>query len=182
MSDRTDAELVSAVLAGDTDAFGELVRRYQHAYFRFAARMLGNRDDADDALQSAFVRAYRSLAGCRTPERFGAWLYQIVINECRTLAISRQRRERRFIAADEAPEPVLETEPVSDTADAALIQRALDRLDPAQREAFVLKHVEELEYEEMAELTGASVSALKMRVKRARERLKQLLEPERSLS
>lgn len=180
MKDRTDAELVAAVLGGETDAFSELVRRYQHVYYRFAVRMLGSRDDADDALQSAFVRAYRSLASCREPSRFGAWLYQIVINECRTAAIARQRRESRFVHDEERLDVGVELEESVVPQDLETIQRALDRIPPDQREAFVLKHVEELEYDEMAALTGASVSALKMRVKRARERLKQLLEPARS--
>jgi len=92
---RADAELVAAVLNGDVDVYAVLVRRYQDAYVRFATRMLGSGDDADDALQSAFVRAFRKLCECRDPARFGAWLYQIVVNECRTFAARRDRRERR---------------------------------------------------------------------------------------
>jgi len=177
----SDSELVAAVLKGHIDAYGVLVRRYQNAYFRFATRMLGSRDDADDALQSAFVRAFRSLSACRDPERFGAWLYQIVVNECRTLAVRRDRRERRLVrddaelAAEAAEEPDF-------SAELEEIQRALQQLDDEHREAFLLKHVEELSYDEMSELTGASVSALKMRVLRARERLRALLEPARSAS
>jgi len=175
--DLTDAEIVRRVLAGHVDAFGVLVRRYQDTYFRFATRMLGGREDADDALQSAFVRAYRKLDMCRDPERFGAWLYQIVINECRTLAARRDRRERRLVRDDHDLDAMpADTAPES-SADLELIQRALDQLDPDQREAFVLKYVEELSYEEMSELTGAGVSALKMRVKRAGDRLRELLDP-----
>ena len=85
----SDAECVGAVLAGDAEAFATLVERYQHEYMRFAVRMLGSREDADDALQAAFVRAYRALAQCRDPGRFGAWLYRIVANECRTRAARR---------------------------------------------------------------------------------------------
>lgn len=181
MHQSADAELVAEVLGGNVDAFGVLVRRYQDAYFRFATRMLGSRDDADDALQSAFVRAYRQLSNCRDPRRFGAWLYQIVINECRTLAFRRDRRERRMVR-DERELELPAAEPVEAVAELDDIQRALDMLDADQREAFVLKHVEELSYDEMSELTGASVSALKMRVKRACDRLRQLLDPTRSLS
>ena len=173
MHQRADAELVAAVLNGDVDAFGVLVRRYQDAYVRFATRMLGSRDDADDALQSAFVRAFRKLRECRDPARFGAWLYQIVINECRTLAIRRDRRERRFVRDERELERPMDT---IDPPDVAHIQSMLGRLEPEQREAFVLKHVEELSYEDMAELTGASISALKMRVKRACDRLRVLLQ------
>ncbi len=172
----SDEAIVAAVLAGNTDAFSVLVTRYRDVYTRFAVRMLGSLEDADDALQSAFVRAYRKLDRCRDPERFGAWLYQIVINECRTLSSRRERRERRLVREGEAlDQPVAP----ADSPDLALrdeIQRALDQLDRGQREAFVLKHVEGLSYEEMTELTGVGESALKMRVKRACTRLRELLE------
>lgn len=184
MQQGNDGELVARVLEGDVDTYAFLVRKYQDAYFRFAVRMLGNRDDADDALQSAFVRAFRKLPECRDPARFGAWLYQIVVNECRTLAFRRDRRERRMVRdvqeLDSAlPEPT--GEPARST-DLEEVQRAVAQLEPDQREAFLLKHVEDLSYEEISELTGAGVSALKMRVKRACERLRQLLDPTRSPS
>ncbi|MEO7713803.1 MAG: sigma-70 family RNA polymerase sigma factor [Gemmatimonadaceae bacterium] len=173
----TDADAVAAVLAGDVDAYATLVERYRDAYMRFAVRMLGDREDADDALQSAFVRGFRSLAKCQDPSRFGAWLYQIAINECRTLGTRRGRRELRLVRGDAALEHTIgEEKPTDDVALREEIQRALDQLDGDQREAFVLKHVEELSYEEMADLTGLGVSALKMRVKRACERLRSLLE------
>ena len=172
----SDADCVRAVLAGDADAFGTLVERYQHEYMRFAVRMLGTREDADEALQAAFVRAYRALAQCRDPGRFGAWLYRIVVNECRTRATRRGRRERWFVRDDAALEQAAAAEAREQSAVREEIQRALDRLPPDQREAFVLKYVEELSYEEMAEITGAGQSALKMRVKRACERLRELLE------
>ena len=184
MSESCDADLVFRVLHGDIDAYSSLVRRYQDSFFRFATRMLGNRDDADDALQSAFVRAYRKLADCRDPSRFGAWLYQIVINECRTFAMRRDRRERRLVRDDQNLQDmsVSGETTVADLAEIEEVQRALDRIDAQQREAFLLKHVEEMSYEEMAALTGDSVSALKMRVKRACDRLRQMLDQSRSLS
>src|SRR5690348_15338908 len=95
VSGRTDADLVAEATGGDIESFAELSRRYRNAYTRFAVRMVGDGDDAEDALQSAFIRAYRALEQCREPERFGAWLYQIVVNECRTFAARRARRERK---------------------------------------------------------------------------------------
>jgi RNA polymerase sigma-70 factor, ECF subfamily len=178
----SDSDLIARVLGGEVDAYGPLVRRYQDAYFRFALRMLGNRDDADDALQSAFVRAYRKLRECRDPARFGAWLYQIVINECRTLAVRRDRRERRLVRDDGHLEGLSDAEVFDNRVGAEEIQRALSALPAEQREAFVLKYVEELGYGEMSDLTGAGVSALKMRVKRACEGLRELLGQSRSLS
>lgn len=180
----TDAELVARVLAGEVDAFGLLVRRYQDSYVRFATRILGSPDDADDALQSAFVRSFRKLKECRDPARFGAWLYQIVLNECRTLAFRRDRRERRMVRDDHDLDVVsaeLETPPPRPT-ELEEIQKALNQIEHDQREAFILKYVEQLSYDEMSELTGVGVSALKMRVKRACDRLRQLLDPSRSIS
>ena len=141
----SDAALVRRVQTGDTRAYADLVARYRDRLGRYALHMLGNREDAEEVLQDAFVRAYRSLARCDDPERFGAWLYGILVNRCRTAEWD-------------------------DT-----VRWALARLPSESREAFLLKHVEELEYEDMARLTGAGVSALKMRVKRAREQLQAML-------
>lgn len=181
MSSLTDAQAIADVLAGNADAFGILIRRYQAAHFRFAARMLGDADDADDALQSAFLRAYRQLHTCRDRDRFSAWLFQIVINECRTLAFRRDRRERRMVR-DEREIDIPLTATQDGTAELPQIEKALATLDADHREAFLLKHVEERSYDEIAELTGASVSALKMRVKRACERMRAMLDPTGSLS
>lgn len=178
MNDLSDAEIIRAVLAGRTDDYAELVRRHRDAQFRFALRMLGDRDDAEDVLQSAFVRAYRSLASCREPDRFGAWLRRIVVNECRTLGAARGRRELRLVR-DEGVLDRLEGPgaPAEEGGlDPEVVRRALDRLTPDLREAFLLKHVEDHSYEEMMVITGAGLSALKMRVKRACEQLREQLE------
>jgi RNA polymerase sigma-70 factor, ECF subfamily len=172
---RSDAALVAAVIRGDTDAFGTLLRRHRDAYTRFAVRMLGSHADADDALQSAFLRAYRGIASCREPGRFAGWLYRIVVNECRTYVTRRERRERRIVRDEIALEQALSTENVIDSGTLDEIEQALSQLVAEQREAFLLHHVEEFSYEEMAALTGVGVSALKMRVKRACERLRELL-------
>lgn len=176
MNDLSDAEIIREVLAGRTGAYAELVKRHRDAQFRFALRMLGDRDDADDVLQSAFVRAYRSLASCREPDRFGAWLRQIVVNECRTAGTIRGRREAKLVRDELTLERLEGTTHEETSLDLELVQRALERLTPDLREAFLLKHVEDHSYEEMVEITGAGVSALKMRVKRACEQLREQLE------
>ncbi|HTE44338.1 MAG TPA: RNA polymerase sigma factor [Gemmatimonadaceae bacterium] len=167
--------IVSRVLRGDVDAFGVLVGRYRDRYARYAFHMLGNREDAEEALQDAFTRAYRSLARCEDPERFGAWLFRILINRCRTLGARRGRRARTFVVDEVAILEAAEEHPADRTAWREEIDRALERLRADQREAFVLKYVEELGYDEMSQLTGVGVSALKMRVMRACERLRELL-------
>ena len=172
----TDGALVRRVLAGDTDAYAALVRRHRDRLGRYAVHLLGNREDAEEALQDAFVRAYRALPGCENPDRFDRWLFRILINRCRTTGSQRGRRDRVLVHDDDA----LADAHVGPTADRAAwgdaIRWAVAQLDPEQREAFLLKHVEELSYDEMVELTGAGVSALKMRVKRACERLRTILQ------
>ena len=178
MKGRSDAELIAAVLEGDHESFAGLVRRYQDSCTRFAVRMLGSRADADDVLQTAFMRAFRGLKGCQDREKFGGWLYQIVVNECRTFASRQRRRDMRFVADGEAIDrAVATTTPLeTDGAIGEQIEGALGMLPPEQREAFLLKYVEELSYEEISAITGVGVSALKMRVKRACDMLRDLLE------
>ncbi len=171
-----DAAVVARVLAGDTAAYATLVARYRAQFARYAVRMLGNREDAEEALQDAFIRAYRSLGKCDDPERFGSWLFRILGNRCRTVGTRRGRREKTFVRDDIALLDASEEHPAEQNAWREEIQRALMLLDSDQREAFLLKHVEELGYEEIAAMTGVRVSALKMRVKRACERLKGLLQ------
>ena len=173
--DVTDSALVRRVLNGDTEAYGALVDRYYDHYARFALHMLGNRQDAEEALQDAFLRAYQALPHYQERERFGAWVFHILTNRCRTVAARRRTRERTFVAGDQALLGATAGEPADDADWREEIQRALARLPADQREAFLLKHVEELSYEEMAEVTGVGVSALKMRVKRACGRLRDLL-------
>jgi RNA polymerase sigma-70 factor (ECF subfamily) len=175
MDRSTDAAIVARVLKGDVEAYGELVARYRDRYARYAQHMLGNREDAEEALQDAFTRAYRSLARCEDPERFGAWLFRILVNRCRTAGTRRGRRARTFVTDDAALLGASEEHPEDRAAWREEIDRALQQLRAEQREAFLLKYVEELGYDEMSRMTGVGVSALKMRVMRACERLRDLL-------
>ena len=174
--DMTDAAVVRRVLAGDTDAFAILVDRYYDRYLRFATNMLGDPAEAEEALQDSFLRAYRSLPRYEDRERFGAWLFRIVTNRCRTAATRRARRERVLVHSDSALTAAATQHPAEQQAWREAIERALGQLHAEQREAFLLKHVEGLSYEDMAEITGVGISALKMRVKRACDRLRELLQ------
>lgn len=169
-----DAALVRSVLTGEVDAFARLVDRHHARCLRVATHLMGDADDAEDAVQDAFVRAYRHLGSYRERDRFGAWLLRIVVNQCRTRA-AKSARFTRF-------EP---TQHESDTEHGALLEandrraelaHALAQLGPEQREAIVLRFTEELSYEEISALTGVGVSALKMRVQRACTRLRSLLQ------
>jgi RNA polymerase sigma-70 factor, ECF subfamily len=174
MKDRTDAELVAAVRAGDQAAFEGLVRRYQEPLFHRAVSLVTDPDLAADMVQEAFVRAYTSLDRA-DPTRFGGWIYRIVRNLC----LDELRAPRRR-GVDLPSSLVSGVDPQRDLEQSELhaaLDQALRGLTPTLREAFVMKHVEGLSYEEMAAQTGAAEGALKMRVKRAREALQGLLAP-----
>jgi RNA polymerase sigma-70 factor (ECF subfamily) len=171
-----DAELVRRVLAGDTGAYAGLVARYRDRLGRYALHMLGNVEDAEEVLQDSFVRAHRSLRRCQDPDRFGAWLYGILVNRCRTAGGRAARRRRLFVRDEQALDRFAVPSEVERAEWRELVRWALGRLAPDYREAFLLKYVEDLEYEEMARLTGAGVSALKMRVQRARHQLRGILQ------
>ena len=176
MEAATDAALVRRVLDGDPGAFTVLVDRHAPACLRLATRMLQSREDAEDVTQETLLRAYRALPRYDEREQFRAWLFAILLNRCRTAAVLRGRRARHVGGSlDEAHEIGVPPD-VGGAEGRDDIQRAIAALEPAYREAFLLKHVEQLSYEEMAAATGVGVSALKMRVKRACERLRELLE------
>jgi RNA polymerase sigma-70 factor (ECF subfamily) len=173
----SDAELVGRVRRGDLAAYEELVARHRATLERCAYHMLGTVEEAEDALQEALLRAYRAIGRCEQPDRFRSWALSILINRCRTRLA---RRNGDPIARDLAAGAAMERAAVPDGSDRASwreeIERALLALSPDQREAFLLRHVEELSYEEITALTGVSIPALKMRVSRACEKLRSLLE------
>jgi len=151
------------------------VARFRDRLGRYAMRMLGNPADAEEAVQDAFARGYRSLHRCDPPEQFGKWVFGILVNRCRTLGAQRARRERRVVTADELVARASVQATDESLAWREAIEWAMARLTVERREAFLLKYVEELSYDEMSKVTGATNAALKMRVLRAREDLRRLL-------
>ncbi|MCC6242163.1 MAG: RNA polymerase sigma factor [Gemmatimonadaceae bacterium] len=171
----SDAAIVRLVLMGDQAAYAQLVDRHHARCLHAATHLLGDADDAEDAVQDAFVRAYTHLGSYREQDRFGAWLLRIVVNQCRTRAAkqSRQLRLQAFTSA-----PALNDQHDDDTAARdrrAEVAYALSQLPDEQREVIVLRFAEELRYDEIAAITGVGISALKMRVQRACTRLRALL-------
>jgi RNA polymerase sigma-70 factor (ECF subfamily) len=174
----SDAEIVHRVLDGRHEAFSVLVRRYQDVLFAHAVRMVKGRDEAADLVQRAFVNGFKRLGSCREPAKVGGWLFRILSNLCQDHLKSRRRKDVSLEVLPTLPGASVES-PEGATTDAELRQRledALGQLDPVQREAFVLKHVDGRSYPEISRLLGVSVSALKMRVHRARDVLQGLLE------
>jgi RNA polymerase sigma-70 factor (ECF subfamily) len=162
-----DATLVRRTLAGDANAFGSLVDRHGPPCLRFAARMLGNREDAEDATQETLMRGYQSLASYDGRTSFRTWVFAILVNRCRTAMLRRARRERRVQTDAEHVARASVASRIDDLHIEIEVARALERLSAPLREAFLLKHVEQLEYTEIAAITGQRLSALKMRVRRA---------------
>ncbi|HEY2853298.1 MAG TPA: sigma-70 family RNA polymerase sigma factor [Gemmatimonadaceae bacterium] len=173
MTQLSDRELIAAASQGQVGPFSTLVSRYRDVRTRFAIRMLGNYDAADEALQVAFVRALQSISRCKEPERFEDWLFRIVINECRMRALRQVVRTRR--ATGEVDAIADWRAAVEGSENGADVQQALNQIDPINREAFILQYVEELTYPQIASLTGASVVTLERQVDRAVSRLRELL-------
>jgi RNA polymerase sigma-70 factor (ECF subfamily) len=172
MSDRA---IIHQVLSGDVEAFARLVDRHYERCARIAVRILGNREDAEEAIQDAFLRAFKALDHYEEREQFSAWLTRILVNQCRTVLARSRRRDALFPDLDpQSMKFVVEPE----TADGMWpdLERALAQLPAEQREAIVLKYADDLTYEEMSRITGAGESALKMRVQRAFGRLRALLQ------
>lgn len=169
----TDAQLVARALAGDRDTYGTLVQRHQAAIYRHARGMGLDHDTTLDLVQEAFIRAWDRLEDCREGAHYRSWVFRI----CRNMCLDELRNVRRRIVPMSDMDDV---ESIADTRqdgdDLTLVLRAaLESLPVALREAFLLKHDAGYTYEEIAEISEASPSAVKMRVHRARESLREFL-------
>lgn len=172
--------------AGDQEAFSRLIEMYQTPIFNLAYRMLGDPGEAEDAAQEAFLRAYTRLSTYDSRRSFKTWLFSIASHHC----IDRLRKRRlTWISIDEPLPPNLAPAlaektpgPEEQTAQgeqAALIQRHLARLSPEDRAVIVMRYWDDFSYEEIAEATGGTVSAVKSRLHRARLALAERLADER---
>lgn len=171
-------ELIRRCRDGSTEAFGPLVRRHQGSALAYAAALLDDPADAEDAVQDAFVRAYRSLDGLEPGSAFGGWFRTILRNECLDrLRSARRWRERSW--PEEGPEPA------SRSADgparmerrelAGEIRSALAALDPAHRAVLVLRELDGLSYAEIARELEISEGTVASRLHHGRSRLKGIL-------
>lgn len=167
-----DSVLVERVLGGETAAYRPLVERHQRVLFGVACRLLGDGDQAAEAVQEAFVRAYRKLQTFDRRHKFFSWIYRILVNECLNL-----RRSRRMLEPLDAGLAARE-DPHRDAERSALradVQAALLRLPPAYREVVVLRHYANLSYLEIAGLLGVPEKTVKSRLYSARQRLGEAL-------
>ena len=172
--DDTDQLIIQRVLAGQRDAFKTLISRYSDPLYRHALCMTGSPDVAEDILQLSFIKAYQHLAEVRG--RFDAWVFRIVANGCKDWLKNIRRSHLSYDEDDQPSAYATPDEELDRTELRSDLDGALSTLPASLREAFVMKHVEGRSYEEMADLLGTTVGALKMRVHRAREALQTLLE------
>jgi len=161
---------------GDVEAFAALVEFFHVRCLRYARYMLGEEEDAEEAVQDTFVRVYDHLGQFRPDARFEPWLFRILANRCRTVRERRRRRES-LVTTGELPAVAAEATAISQDL-LEEVEAALEELPTEQREAFLLRHVEDLSYEDMAVITGVRLSALRMRVKRACDTLRTRLKEE----
>jgi len=190
-----DRRLIAEALAGRTSSFGELVLRYQDRLFHVANRVVDNPDDAMDVVQDTFVSAYQSLSSFKGDAEFFTWLYRIAFNT----AISAKRRKRPTIslnagvglgktdktgktdvtgidpedrAADIAPDAAMER-----SEDEQQLATAIAKLSPEHRAVLLMKDIDGLKYEDIAEAMRVPIGTVRSRLHRARLELRNLLDP-----
>lgn len=180
--------LVGRCLGGDPEAFRPLVKKHQRIVFSVAYRLLGTRADAEDVAQQAFADAYAALDRFRSEGRknaFSTWVVRIAINRCKDILKSKKRTEQPLDGDVGGQEAMFAHEPRDPEANLMeararhRLEQALLRVPTKYREVLVLKDIEELSYEEIRGILGLPITTLKIRVVRAREMLRGLMEGER---
>ncbi len=180
-----DHALVQRSRAGDREAFGQLVVRYEQRLFATLVRLTGSNDSAQDVLQDAFVQAYVKLDGFQGQSSFYTWIYRIAVNR----ALSDRRKRREVVPLDASDGSTTRLEPAEDPERAdpmrplvasernQMIQAALDRLSPEHRAVVVLKDLDGKSYDEIAAILDINIGTVRSRLHRARSELKRRLAP-----
>jgi RNA polymerase sigma-70 factor, ECF subfamily len=187
IEDDNDQQLVQRVQKGDKTAFDLLVRKYQHRVLKLVSRFVNDAAEAEDVAQEAFLKAYRALPAFRGDSAFYTWLYRIAINTAKNTLVSNRRRpvdfdldlqdpeqhDRQSLLKDsDTPEGVLLTDEIR-----GVVERALEQLPDDLRTAIVLRELEGLSYEEIAEAMDCPVGTVRSRIFRAREAIDKKLKP-----
>ena len=187
IQDDNDQQLVQRVQKGDKAAFDLLVRKYQHRVLKLVGRFVSDAAEAEDVAQEAFLKAYRALPAFRGDSAFYTWLYRIAINTAKNTLVSSRRRpvdfdldlqdpeqhDRQALLKDaDTPEGVLLTDEIR-----GVVERALEQLPEDLRTAIVLRELEGLSYEEIAEAMDCPVGTVRSRIFRAREAIDKKLKP-----
>lgn len=177
-----DDEIVENFKSGDRTVFDELIERYQTPVYRTCFRFLSHKEDAEDATQEVFLKAYRALDRFQPDAKFSTWLYQIAVNHC--LNVQRSRKRKAFISSlnpfneyqVESKAALLEDANRPDKIHekeerANFVRHAIDTLPENQKIAIILSRYEGLSYKEISEVTGSSVASVESRLYRAKTNL-----------
>lgn len=191
-----DSRILRGLRAGIDSAYEELLDRYEQPVYGMVYRLLGNSSDASDVVQEVFLKVFRGINSFREQSSLRTWIYRIAVNEAhnhrrwfarhcqREVPLQYERDERTCCVehtADPAPSPY---EQVLDSEHRTLIERALTRINPVFRTAVVLRDIQNLSYEEIADILQVSIGTVKSRILRGREALRRELtqRPDRSLA
>ena len=180
-----EARLIERALAGDDQAFAELLKRYRQPLYHMIFKMVHNKEEAEDLVQEAFIKAFKALGSFNEEYAFSTWLYKIAVNNC--IDYLRKKRLQTF-SYDKPMEmkdgalrrEYADYEPTPDNRllsaeKSRIINRAIDELPPKYRTVIVLRHREEYSYEDIAEKLNLPLGTVKARIFRAREMLKRKL-------
>ena len=181
----SDTELVRRFKGGDRRAYAEIVRRYQHRVYGLALRWMGDEQVAEEVAQDVFIALFRALGAFRGDAKLSTWIYRVVINHCKNRRLYQKRRktdrhepldgkrdddddgpERQFANDDPLPDSGMHRSEAE-----VLVREALEQLDEEQRQIIVLRDIEDLAYEEIAELMDIPRGTVKSRLHRARAAL-----------
>ena len=177
----SDNEIISKVLTGDYQAYAGLVNRYQNYVFTLSLRIVKNREDAEEVAQDVFIKAYKYLADFRGASRFTTWLYTIVNNTCisflrkKKLDIHSLDNEKVFELADNQ-DSGLRANLIEQKSKLGMVNKAIGLLNPDDAKIITLFYKAEQSLEETAQVLGIEVNAAKVRLHRARTRLKEKME------
>lgn len=188
--DYGDEQIIQMVNAGDREAYKYLVDRYADSILNFCYRYLYSREEAEDATQDVFLKAYQALPNWQPKAQFKTWLYRIAINHC--LNLVRRRKKVQFtgfenqhptVEKTENPEPVDKTRAFDEVMIAdqerASIRRAVDQLPENQRQVIILFHFQDLSYKEIAQVLNLSINSVESRIFRAKKTLAKTLKREK---
>jgi RNA polymerase sigma-70 factor (ECF subfamily) len=191
MHDVGEARFIERLRARDEHAFNQLVRQYERRVFGLLLRLIGRRDEAEDLAQEVFVQVFKAIGSFRGEAKLSTWIFRIAINisKNRTKYLARRRVDSQDHFDETTEEGPLEhsnnrplsaidrpDELVSGMQLEAIVERAIAQLDPEFREVLILRDIEDLSYEEIAEITGLADGTVKSRIHRARSQLKQAVE------
>lgn len=190
LKDLTDEQLMLRVQEGQSQSFDLLVERYKDRLFNYLFRLVGNRDDAEEIAQEAFVKAYIHAGKYKTIAKFSTWLYTIATNLVRNKMRSRSRAPQifslwskgRYDGEEEKPIDIVDPgrspdEKINDLELSEIINRAIQEIPEKYRTSFVLREINQLSYEEIAAVTGLKLGTVRSRINRARNYFRQIVEP-----